>query len=126
MKQGRNFSVYLNFELLEKLERIKAHLGYGISQTIANLIDVRDKEIEDGVTRRETMTQVQEGIAALRRDVDRILLLLEDKPKSDHQKQIEAQDNLMNAFLEHQERTYRKGGMTTGYRLPEDNDPTVD
>jgi hypothetical protein len=79
MEKGKNFSVYLNAELLEKLERIKAHMDYGTSQTIANLIDVRDNEIKDGVTRRQTMKDVQEGIAALRRDVDLILKLLEDR-----------------------------------------------
>jgi Mg2+ and Co2+ transporter CorA len=54
-------------------------MDYGTSQTIANLIDVRDNEIKDGVTRRQTMKDVQEGIAALRRDVDLILKLLEDR-----------------------------------------------
>lgn len=59
MGKGKNFSVYLNAELLKKLERIKEHLDYGTSQTIANLIDVRHNEIKDGVTRRQLMSDLR-------------------------------------------------------------------
>lgn len=130
-KRGRNLSAYMNAEVTEKFDRLMAHMGYGPSQTIANLVDVRDKEIEDGVTRRQTMKDVQEGIAALRRDVNLILSILVDKKneseyESNRQDQINEHDNLLNQLLERQERLYREGGMSTGYRLPEDNDPTVD
>jgi hypothetical protein len=70
--KGKNFSVYLNAELLEKLERIKAHLDYGTSQTIANLIDVRDNEIKDGVTRRQFMADLRGTLAGITEELARL------------------------------------------------------
>lgn len=70
--KGKNFSVYLNAELLEKLERIKAHLDYGTSQTIANLIDVRDNEIKDGVTRRQFMADLRGILAGITEELARL------------------------------------------------------
>jgi hypothetical protein len=71
-EKGKNFSVYLNKELLDKLERIKEQTGYGNSQAVANLIDVRDNEIKDGVTRRQVMSEIREFLAVYRQELAHI------------------------------------------------------
>lgn len=75
-KPGKNYSLYLNAELVEKFEDLQAHLGYGVSQTIGNLIEVRHNEIKDGVTRRQTAQEVKEALYGIRADLAVILELL--------------------------------------------------
>lgn len=85
-KRGKNYSLYLNDELVKKFERIQAHLGYGVSQSIANLIEVRFTEIEENVTRRQVMSEVRENLTALKegneeiaQGITAILMLLGSK-----------------------------------------------
>lgn len=61
---GRNYSFYLNAELVEKFDAVQAHLGKGISQSVAHLVEAKYDEIRDGQTRRAQ-------IAGLREDLER-------------------------------------------------------
>lgn len=76
--RGKLVSVYMNAEVLEKFNRLMDHMGYGVSQTVANLVDVRDKEIVDGVTRRETMKKMQKGLAELQEGQQQVVRLLDE------------------------------------------------
>lgn len=65
MPKGKNYSVYLSADTDQRFEKVKAHVGKGISETIALLIDIKANEIDEGVTRRQTMTLVQESLTRL-------------------------------------------------------------
>jgi hypothetical protein len=70
---GRNYSVYFNRELVEKFGRVQSHVGKGISQTIVHLVEAKDAEIADGLTRRDQIAGMREDIAAM----DKRLAVLE-------------------------------------------------
>lgn len=74
-----NISVYLDDHTEKRFEKVKEHIGRGVSGTVTQLINMEADAIEEGLTRRQTMKNMQEAMAALRRDVDRILGLLEVK-----------------------------------------------
>jgi NTP pyrophosphatase (non-canonical NTP hydrolase) len=69
MAKGKNYSIYLSAETDEKFEMVKQHIGYGTSETIANLILCKANEIKDGMTRRDQ-------IAAMREDMEKLKCLL--------------------------------------------------
>jgi hypothetical protein len=74
---GKNYSVYFNDELVEAFCRVRAHLGKGASQTIAHLVEAKDIEITDGLTRRDQIAALREDLATLHNDVRYLLLKLE-------------------------------------------------
>jgi polyhydroxyalkanoate synthesis regulator phasin len=63
--RGKNYSVYFNRELVGKFENVQNHLGKGISQALAHLVEAKDIEIRDGLTRRDQIAGMREDIAAL-------------------------------------------------------------
>lgn len=75
---GKNYSVYFNDELVEAFGRVRAHLGKGASQTIAHLVEAKDSEIADGLTRRDQIAGMREDIAALTGRVASLESLMEE------------------------------------------------
>lgn len=79
MSNGRNYSVYFDADTALKFERVKAHIGKGISGTLAMLVDLKVAEMDEGVTRRQTMILVQEGLTRIESKLDRLLVNDESK-----------------------------------------------
>lgn len=75
---GKNYSMYLNAELVERFDRLQKHLGYGVSQTIANLIEVRDNEIKDGMTRRQLIGDIRDELAEIKEMLGIIIEMIEE------------------------------------------------
>jgi len=75
---GKNYSAYFTLELVEKFERVQEHLGKGVSQSFAHLVEAKDLEIRDGLTRRDQVAAAREDIAELKQQLARIELLLQE------------------------------------------------
>lgn len=68
--RGKNYSVYLTADVDKEFDLVKQHIGYGTSETIANLIHIKANEIKDGVTRRQLIEEIRGDLARIEGRLD--------------------------------------------------------
>lgn len=76
---GKNYSVYFSAELVEKFEAVQAHLGKGISQSFAHLVEAKYDEIRDGQTRRAQIAGLREDLEQFYSDITGKLTVLDER-----------------------------------------------
>lgn len=76
---GKNYSVYFSAELVEKFEAVQAHLGKGISQSFAHLVEAKYDEIRDGQTRRAQIAGLREDLEQFYSDITGKLTVIDER-----------------------------------------------
>ncbi|MCB0231602.1 MAG: hypothetical protein KDH90_21195 [Anaerolineae bacterium] len=76
---GKNYSVYFSGELVEKFEAVQAHLGKGISQSFAHLVEAKYDEIQDGQTRRAQIAGLRADLETWMSDITGQIAIIDER-----------------------------------------------
>jgi len=76
---GKNYSVYFSGELVEKFEAVQGHLGKGISQSFAHLVEAKYDEIRDGQTRRAQIAGLRADLEQFSSDITGKIAVIDER-----------------------------------------------